>query len=95
MKKTNKIIFWLAILIPIIVLVLYWPTIVKEHQLNKIKKQIEKVELKIEANKQERLNCETNMVLWNKENESNRGIVNELKINYNNMVGFTEAWQPE
>lgn len=84
-----------AVVISILVLVLRWPIVVKEHKLNKIKSQIERIEEQIEYNKQQWLNCDQNMKLWNEENESNRNIVNELKVNYNNMVGFTEAWQPE
>ena len=61
----------------------------KEHKQNKIRKEIEIVELRIEKNKQERLNCEANMKLWNQENEENRVILNELKEQYNSMVGFT------
>jgi len=67
----------------------------KEHKQNKIRKEIEIVELRIEKNKQERLNCEANMKLWNQENEENRVILNELKEQYNSMVGFTSAWQPQ
>ena len=63
----------------------------KEHKQNKIRKEIEIVELRIEKNKQERLNCEANMKLWNQENEENRVILNELKEQYNSMVGFTSA----
>lgn len=84
-----------AVVISILVLVLRWPIVIKEHKLNKIKSQIERIEEQIEYNKQQWLNCDQNMKLWNEENESNRNIVNELKVNYNNMVGFTEAWQPE
>lgn len=91
----KKIIYIGAVLISILVLVLRWPIVVKEHKLNKIKSQIERIEEQIEYNKQQWLNCDQNMKLWNEENESNRNIVNELKVNYNNMVGFTEAWQPE
>lgn len=91
----KKIIYIGAVLISILVLVLRWPIVVKEHRLNKIKSQIERIEEQIEYNKQQWLNCDQNMKLWNEENESNRNIVNELKVNYNNMVGFTEAWQPE
>ncbi len=91
----KKIIYIGAVLISILVLVLRWPIVVKEHKLNKIKSQIERIEEQIEYNKQQWLNCDQNMKLWNEENERNRNIVNELKVNYNNMVGFTEAWQPE
>lgn len=84
-----------AVVISILVLVLRWPIVIKEHKLNKIKSQIERIEEQIEYNKQQWLNCDQNMKLWNEENESNRNIVNELKVNYNNMVGFIEAWQPE
>jgi len=91
----KKIIYIGAVVISALVLVLRWPIIIKEHKLNKIKSQIERIEEQIEYNKQQWLNCDQNMKLWNEENESNRNIVNELKANYNNMVGFTEAWQPE
>ncbi len=91
----KKIIYISAVVISILVLVLRWPIVIKEHKLNKIKSQIERIEEQIEYNKQQWLNCDQNMKLWNEENERNRNIVNELKVNYNNMVGFTEAWQPE
>lgn len=71
------------------------PDMINDHKKNDILQQIQQVELKIEANKQERLNCEANMKLWNNDNEKNRGIINELKTKYNSMVGFTSAWQPE
>ncbi len=91
----KKIIYISAVVISILVLVLRWPIVIKEHKLNKIKSQIERIEEQIIYNKQQWLNCDQNMKLWNEENERNRNIVNELKVNYNNMVGFTEAWQPE
>lgn len=91
----SNIIYIGAVVMIVLAITLRWPIVIKEHRLNKIKSQIEKVEKQIEYNKQQWLNCEQNMKLWNEENESNRNIVNELKVNYNNMVGFTEAWQPE
>ena len=94
MKKVNAIIYISAVLIVWLVMMMYWPVVIKEHKLNKIKSQIEEVEAQIEYNKQQRLNCDTNMKLWSEENELNRWIISELKVNYNNMVGFTEAWQP-
>lgn len=93
--KLGKILFY-SIFVGIIASLLYFvvPVIKKEHELNKIRWQIEKIESQIEYNKNQWLNCDTNMKLWNEENEMNRWIVDELKRNYNDMVGFTSAWQP-
>lgn len=97
MKLLNKktLFYWILLLLLGFFLYQVIPLMAKEHKQNKIRKEIEIVELRIEKNKQERLNCEANMKLWNQENEENRVILNELKEQYNNMVGFIEAWQPE
>lgn len=71
------------------------PLIQKQHQISKLKQEITMYESKIEGNKQQWANCDTNMKLWNSDNIANQKIVNELKTNYNNMVGFTEALQPQ
>ena len=71
------------------------PLMINEHNKNKILHEISEVERNIELNKQQRLNCSTNMELWNNDNEKNREIVKELQEQYNSMVGFTQAWQPE
>ena len=90
--KIRKILFY-TIFIGLIIFFLSYviPLIKKEHELNKIRNQIEKIEMSIEANKQQRLNCNDNMRLRNEENEHNRQILQELKLNYNSMVGFTGA----
>lgn len=64
------------------------PLMVKEHQKNKILNEIELIKNKIEYNKQQRLNCSTNMELWNSENEQNRKLVEELSAKYNQIAGF-------
>jgi hypothetical protein len=78
----------------LIILLCLWifiPLAIKQHKLNKITTNISQIEKQIEFNKSQRLSCETNMKLWNKENESNRVIINDLKQQYNEMVGFTSA----
>jgi hypothetical protein len=64
------------------------PAMIKEHEANKIRWQIEQLEFKIEANKQERLRCETNMKLWNEANEWYREEVKELVSQYNDKMGL-------
>jgi len=60
-------------------------------EVTKIKNEIEKVQLQIELNKEQRNSCKENMDTWHSENEDNRKILNELMIQYNDMVGFTKA----
>jgi len=93
--KTKFVRYSLLLIICVSILAYIIPLIGKQHELNKIQTQIKIVEEKIEYNKQQRLSCSTNMELWNKDNKVNNKIVEELKTQYNNMVGFTEAWQPE
>lgn len=69
------------------------PATIHSHKLNKIQNEILLHEEQIEANKQQRLNCSTNMQLWNNENEETRKIVQQLKEKYNSMAGFTQASQ--
>jgi hypothetical protein len=94
MRNINykKVLFYIVFLSLVITGLYTLGTLVaKEYQLRSYRVKIERIEAKIETNKQERLNCETNMKLWNAENEENRQIVKELKENYNKMVGFTSA----
>ncbi len=93
--KTKFVLYFILLIISVAFVAYSVPMIVKQHELNKLQNQIQLIEAKIESNKQERLNCEANMALWNKDNELNRKMVIELETQYNNMVGFTEAWQPE
>ncbi len=92
MKKENIILWGTLAVIFIIVLALYIPLGIKNYKLNSIQRDIQRVENQIEYNKQQWLNCETNMQLWNEENNENRRIVEQLKEKYNDMVGFTQAW---
>lgn len=92
MKKENIILCGTFAVIFIIVLALYIPLGIKNYKLNSIQRDIQRVENQIEYNKQQWLNCETNMQLWNEENNENRRIVEQLKEKYNDMVGFTQAW---
>lgn len=69
------------------------PATIHSHKLNKIQNEITLYEEQIESNKQQRLNCSTNMEIWNNENEQNRKIIEELKTNYNKIAGFTQASQ--
>lgn len=66
--------------------------IIKHHiEVTKIKNEIEKVQLQIELNKEQRNSCYSNMELWHNENEDNRKILNDLMKEYNELVGFTKA----
>lgn len=93
MKKEKIIMWWIALAVFILVLCLYIPLWIKNHKIRMLQKEIQKVEAQIEYNKEQRLNCETNMKLWNDENNANRELVAQLKEQYNSMVGFTQAWQ--
>lgn len=66
--------------------------IIKHHlEVQKIKNEIEKVQLQIEFNKEQWNVCHDNMEMWHDENEQNREILNQLMQQYNDMVGFTKA----
>lgn len=66
--------------------------IIQHHiKVTKIKNEIEKVQLQIELNKEQRNSCYSNMELWHNENEDNRKILNDLMKEYNELVGFTKA----
>jgi len=67
------------------------PLMIREHEKNKIMTEISQIELQIEHNKQQRLNCSNNMEMWNNDNDKNRKMIDELKSKYNEMVGFTGA----
>jgi septal ring factor EnvC (AmiA/AmiB activator) len=89
-KKAVIIVSILSILLIGLSLRVFIPLAIKEHNLNKIKNQIELLENQIEYNKQQWLNCDTNMKLWNEENDEKRETLKELKTDYNNIVGFIE-----
>ena len=63
----------------------------KDIQLRSMRKDIEKIEAQIQFNKEQWANCDTNMKLWNDENNANREMLKNLKEEYNSMVGFTGA----
>ena len=91
MKK--QIIFYGVIwLVFLVLLVLYIPLAKKDLQLRSMRKDIQKIEAQIEFNKEQWANCNANMKLWNDENNANREMLENLKREYNSMVGFTEAW---
>lgn len=93
-KFLNRNTFLIVISLLVITLLLYIsiPLVIKEFKLKDIQKDIERVEAKIERNKQERLNCDANMRLRNDENNDNRKMIDELKNEYNSIVGFTSDW---
>ena len=93
MNKQKLVFGLIALVVFIFVLCLYIPLWIKNHNIKVLQKEIQKVEAQIEYNKQQRLSCETNMKLWNDENNANRELVAQLKEQYNEMVGFTQAWQ--
>ena len=73
----------------ILTVIILTPIVTHHIELTKIKNQIEKTQLLIELNKQQRETCHNNMQLWHDENEANREILNNLMLQYNEMVGFT------
>lgn len=91
-KKLIKlwVVIWVWILfISLCVMII---PIIKHHlEVQKIKNEIEKVQLQIEFNKEQRNVCHDNMEMWHDENEQNREILNQLMLEYNSMVGFTTA----
>lgn len=92
MKKQIIIytVIWLVFLGMLCMLI---PLAKKDLQLRGMRKDIEKIEAQIEFNKAQWATCDTNMKLWNEENDANREMLKNLKEEYNSMVGFTEAWQ--
>lgn len=93
-RKNKVLIIASAIILVIIIIFLIVVTPIINHHLEvvKIKNQIEEVQLKIELNKEQWNVCHENMNTWHTENEENRVILNDLMNQYNEMVGFTQAW---
>ncbi len=75
----------------LVLLGLYIPLAKKDLQLRGIRKDIQRIEAQIELNKTQWANCDANMKLRNEENNANREMLDNLKKEYNEMVGFTEA----
>lgn len=92
MDKKKLIIYGIASVIFILFLVIIIPIINHHLEVTKIKNQIEEVQLRIELNKEQWNVCHENMNTWHTENEENRQILNDLMNQYNEMVGFTQAW---
>lgn len=82
-------IYMIAAIAFILTVIILTPIVTHHIELTKIKNQIEKTQLLIELNKQQRETCHNNMQLWHDENEANREILNNLMLQYNEMVGFT------
>lgn len=93
-KQNKAIIIIASILLAIIIafLVITIPILKHDIAVRKIANQIEEVQMKIELNKEQWNVCHENMELWHTENEENRQILNNLMLQYNDMVGFTKAW---
>lgn len=84
-------IYMIAAIAFILTVIILTPIVTHHIELTKIKNQIEKTQLLIELNQQQRETCHNNMQLWHDENEANREILNNLMLQYNEMVGFTTA----
>lgn len=82
-------IYMIAAIAFILTVIILTPIVTHHIELTKIKNQIEKTQLLIELNQQQRETCHNNMQLWHDENEANREILNNLMLQYNEMVGFT------
>lgn len=94
MKNKKIILWWISIWLWIIFItmcVIIIPIIKQHIQVQKIKNEIEKVQLRIELNKEQWNVCKENMETRHSENETNREILNDLMVQYNDMVGFTKA----
>jgi len=92
--KQNKamiIITSFLLIIAILFLIIVTPIINHHLEVQRIKWEIEKVQLQIEFNKEQWNVCHDNMEMWHDENEQNREILNNLMLEYNSMVGFTKA----
>lgn len=94
--KQNKVMAIISTVLAVIVIAFLFyiiPVIKHNIAVNNIKHQIEEVQLQIELNKEQWNTCLENMDTWHAENEQNRQILNDLMLQYNDMVGFTTAWQ--
>ena len=92
--KQNKVMIIITsflLIIAILFLIIVAPIINHHLEVQRIKWEIEKVQLQIELNKEQRNVCKENMDIWHSENETNREILNDLMQEYNSMVGFTKA----
>lgn len=92
MDKKRLIGYGIAAVVFILFLIIVIPIIKQDLAVKSLRKQIEEVQLKIELNKEQWNVCKENMELRHTENEENRVIINDLMNQYNEMVGFTQAW---
>lgn len=92
MDKKKLIGYGIAAVVFILFLIIVVPIIKQDLAVKSLRKQIEEVQLRIELNKEQWNVCHENMELWHTENEENRVILNDLMNQYNEMVGFTQAW---
>lgn len=90
-NKVMIIITSFLLIIAILFLVIVTPIINHHLEVQRIKWEIEKVQLQIEFNKEQWNVCKENMDTRHSENEDNRKILNDLMQQYNDMVGFTKA----
>lgn len=92
--KQNKVMIIITsflLIIAILFLVIVTPIINHHLEVQRIKWEIEQVQLQIEFNKEQWNVCKENMDTRHSENEDNRKILNNLMLEYNSMVGFTKA----
>lgn len=92
-KKTMLIVLGSMSALIILLVCLLVPLAKSWYERHALQKEIDKVEQQIELNKAKRSECSANMQLWNSDNDKNREMLKELKEQYNEMVGFTQAWQ--
>ena len=89
--KKQIIIYSIIGAVFLVLLAMFIPLAKKDLQLRSMRKDIQKIEAQIELNKAQWATCDANMKLWNEENNANREMLENLKQEYNDMVGFTGA----
>ena len=89
--KQNKVMIIITsflLIIAILFLIIVTPIINHHLEVQRIKWEIEKVQLQIEFNKEQWNVCKENMDTRHSENEDNRKILNNLMLEYNSMVAI-------
>lgn len=95
-KKILKFsIFWVAWIVLALWIGITVPIIKKHFEIENLKKDIQKIELEIQLNKEEWTKCESIMKTAHESNEVLRWQQLALQQEYNRLVGFTMASDKE